>query len=162
MKHIPLCANERHGIYWYDPERFSLTFEKANEKNIREAKCVGWGARIRSIIGKKFIVAFYVQSGTVWLQIDDRRWNLQDPRAEVEVKRRYTCLGLVNSFKVWFDGQQHFSCDYWSSYANLLNIIDPAYGVMEEEFDDFFLYIGKNANNKKWLQSLLSWEHNGM
>ncbi len=91
MEKIPLRSKDKYGIYWFDVSTASLVFEKVDKKKMEGIQCLGWATRIRSIFGKLYIIAIFIDSGSIYLQINKMKWDIAAPENSFIIKREYPC-----------------------------------------------------------------------
>jgi hypothetical protein len=150
MLRIPVRSHDSFGIYWFDPETASFTFEKASsEKDIQSACCLGWG----SVYDKqnKRIVVIYYHKGTLFFQVNKQCWDLEDHSLKLNLTRSF--FGLRNRFEVLYNKESQFVWHYWSAYINPLNLLDFPFSKIDEENTDFFAYLANNFNNKDYVKN---------
>lgn len=159
MDSISVRSHDSFGVYRFNPLNTSMIFtEKKTEEEINSIKCVGWGAKAKSITGKRHIVVIYANAGNIYLQIDNQKWNLKDKQVQLHLSKYI----FFNIFRVYNNGVEQFKCIYWAESAKPINLFDPSFDNLEEENSDFFVYLANNGNDKDWINSLLSWEVHGL
>lgn len=98
------------------------------------------------------LAAVYSSGGRLLLQVDDRRWDLEN----VEVTHDRSADGMFCTFTVSDREGIQFELVYVSLRLDPLNQADPSFDDLDEECQDFFLWIGRDAPSSQWRADVLA------
>lgn len=93
--------------------------------------------------------AVYSSEGTIFFQWGAARWDLRNPEIKVFWERGPS--RLWNRFRVEAAGVVRVSVRYVSRRALPQNWIDGTFDSLDEELQDFFLWLAKSANDPEWI-----------
>ncbi len=146
MRLIPLDSFGVYGLYLFDKENGTITFQNvSNDTERRKYNFYGYASKVKAINGLQHCVAVFFESEKLFLQINQQRWNLFDPTIKLKLNR----YGLFNSFKVFYGDKIQFECKYWSGYINPLFLIKKMDYIPGTTHDGFFSYIAINLGDKE-------------
>jgi len=97
--------------------------------------------------------AVYADGGDLILQCGARRWSLRDASVKLSVTRNPD--GKINTFRVEANGRSEFEVSYPSALSDPLNRADPSFDVLDEETEDFFLWLARAANDPQWVANVI-------
>jgi hypothetical protein len=158
-KKVTLRAADRFGYYLLNLKTGKLSFNSAkDESQITQMRCKGWGAKIRTILSKIHYASIYPIDKKLILQIDEKKWDLTDSNIKVKISKFF--FPLFNCFKVYSNGALEFKCTHWS--GAWAGFIDPTYDGIDEESDDFLLYVASNYNDPESNKNKATFFENGM
>lgn len=96
--------------------------------------------------------AVYADGGRLMLQLGTRRWRLGDPLVRLELSRSDD--RMVNTFRVNVAGRNEAEMTYRSPRADPINQADPSFDALDEELQDFFLWVARNSKDPGWIADL--------
>lgn len=156
---ITIRAADRFGYYRLNLKTGELFFYSAKDENqIDQMRCKGWGAKIRTISSKTHYASVYSKGQKLILQINEKQWDLTDPNIKIKISKFF--FPLYNRFKVYSNGTLEFKCVHWS--GAWIGFIDPTYDTIDEESDDFLLYVASNYNDPEHNKNMAAFFENGM
>ncbi len=124
------------------------------ELPLNEKKLMTVGLGLRMFIGFKLCyVGFFVINNELILSIQNRHWRLTEEDVTIRFFRsKYL---PINYFQILEGDKMVFKHSYLNHFVsqplNWLDII--CYDPSEDEYDDFFLWVGTVSNDKRWIKS---------
>jgi hypothetical protein len=98
------------------------------------------------------IGALYADGGALTLQVGVRRWRLGDPQIQLELARSDD--QMTNAFRVQVAGRKEAEVLYRSPRADPVNQADPSFDALDDELQDFYLWVTRNAGDPRWIADL--------
>jgi hypothetical protein len=105
------------------------------------------------VIERGHAKSVYSDNGTLFLQIDNRRWDLTQDNVKIHFKR---LNWKKNRVRVEALGEIVFHEDYPSALTDPVNANDPTFDGMDEEAFDFWLWLSRCAGEPKWQTDVLN------
>ena len=99
------------------------------------------------------LAAAYGERGRLFLQCGGLRWDLQDP--SVDLSWEPLPDQGRNTFRVTIGGREAFVSTYPSPRANAINQADPSFDPLDEELQDFFLWLTRLSRDPKWMEDMV-------
>jgi hypothetical protein len=96
--------------------------------------------------------AVYADAGELILQCGRQRCSLGESSVKLEISRSQDLM--VNTFRVARNGYAEFEVTYPSVLNDPLVRRDPTYDTMDEELEDFFVWVAQSAGNPRWVSSV--------
>ncbi len=158
---IPLKDyHSANNIIWLKPAEGDYRIQKYDSKeDVEQIGCKGYATLFRKSFELKEIAAIYSASENLYLRIGAENWCISHPNIKIKFRRLNLCL--QNCFEIYEGVQIVFQHKYFFKFiANPINWIDIfTYDEIDEEKDDFFLWVSRITSNKYGFDEIaIEWE----